>query len=281
MSFGTRAVDFEERVNFDRLRQERLKRAKEYLKKSNLGALLCFDFNNTRYIIGTWIGEWARDKMTRYCILPRDAEPILFDVGSAVVVRKQKAPWIKDVRPAISWGRGAVPKETMAVKRFVEMLKQILIEYGVADLPLGIDILDVPLLKELQIARIEIADGQEVMLNARLIKTRDEIELLKIAAAMADAAFDMVIQNMRPGWKDSDVVALINNVLYTLGSDHVECVNVLSGPRTNPHHHDFSDRIIRPGDIVFIGIMHSYNRYRTCYYRTFCVGKPTIPTTML
>jgi len=139
LSFGTQAVDFEERVNFDRLRQERLKRAKEYLKKSNLGALLCFDFNNIRYITGTWIGEWARDKMTRYCILPRDAEPILFDVGSAVVVRKQKAPWIKDVRPAISWGRGAVPKETMAVKRFVEMLKQILIEYGVADLPLGIE----------------------------------------------------------------------------------------------------------------------------------------------
>ena len=155
MSFGTRAVDFEERVNFDRLKQERLKRAKEYLKKSKLGALLCFDFNNIRYITGTWIGEWARDKMTRYCILPRDAEPILFDVGSAVVVRKQKAPWIKDVRPAISWGRGAVPKETMAVKRFVEMIKQILIEYGVADLPLGVDILDVPLLKELQIARIE------------------------------------------------------------------------------------------------------------------------------
>ena len=79
MRYGTMNVDFEERVNFERLRSERLERAKASLEASNLGSLLCYDFDNIRYITGTTIGEWARNKMNRYCILPRDAEPLLFD----------------------------------------------------------------------------------------------------------------------------------------------------------------------------------------------------------
>jgi Xaa-Pro aminopeptidase len=34
----------------------------------------------------------------------------------------------------------------------------------------------------------------------------------------------------------------------------------------------YSDRLIRPGDPAFFDILHSYNGYRTCYYRTFAVG---------
>lgn len=278
MSFGEMAVDNELRVDFNRLRSERVKKAREQMTKNNLGAILCFDSNNVRYITSTGRMEWTRDKMTRYCVLPRGGEPILFDVGSAVLAKMEPhgATWLGErVKPAISWGRGAVPENVRAVDKCVSGIKSILKDYGCEKEPLGVDLLDVPLMRALQSANIEIADGQSAMLNARLIKTDDEIELLKIAAMMVDAAYHRVVRAIRPGIRENDLVAIVNHILYSMGSDDVECVNVLSGPRTNPHHHDFSDRAIRPGDMVFLDIMHSYNGYRTCYYRTFVCGKPT------
>jgi len=272
------SVDYELRVDFDRLRKERLERAKDQVKNENLGALLCFDPDNIRYITSTHPPRWTRDKMTRYCVLPRDAEPVLFEVGALALARREPhgAPWLAErVRPAISWGRGAVPAEVKAAESCIVAVKSILADHGVADEPLGIDILDVPLMRALQTAKIEIADGQARMLEARLKKTEDEIELLKLSAMMVDAAYDKVVRAIRPGLRENDLVAIVNSTLYSMGADEVENVNVESGPRTNPHHHDFSDRAIRPGDIVFLDISNSFNGYRTCYYRTFVCGKPT------
>src|SRR3982074_3366917 len=81
--YGTRAVDWENRIGFDRLRRERLARAKELLVKSEMGALLCFDMNNVRYLTATHIGTWAQDKANRFTLLPQNDEPILWDFGSA------------------------------------------------------------------------------------------------------------------------------------------------------------------------------------------------------
>lgn len=278
MSFGTMAVDFELRIDFSRLRKDRLRKTKIQLKKAGLGALLCFDPDNIRYVTSATVGEWARDKMNRYVVLPRDADPILFDIGSRVIVQTSPhgAPWLRGrVRPAVSWGRGAVPSEVKAVEKCVDAIKQVLKDHGVEKEPLGIDIMDVPLWKALNSARINIADGQAPMLEARLIKTQEEVELLDTAAMMADCAYYELARSVRPGIRENDLVGVANKALYSMGSDKVECINCISGPRTNPHHHDFTDRRLRPGDIVFFDIMHSFCGYRTCYYRTFCVGEPT------
>lgn len=274
MRFGQMGVDFEERVNYERLRKERLERAKRKVKEYGLGALLCFDFDNIRYITGTHIGEWCRNKMNRYTILPDDAEPLLYD--PAAPAKRITAPWIADrVMPAVGSMRGSIPPEVGNVEELAREVKRVLLEYGVEDRPLGVDILDVPLIRALEKEGIEVVDGQQAMLDARIIKTKDEIELLKIAAAMVDAAYEEIVRHIKPGVRENELVAVANHVLYSLGSDLVECVNVVSGPRSQPHPHVFSDRIIRPGELVFLDLMHSYNGYRTCYYRTFVCGKPT------
>ncbi len=276
MRYGTMGVDFEERVSFERLRRERLDKAKAALKASNLGSLVCYDFDNIRYITGTHIGEWCRNKMNRYCILPKGAEPLLFD--PATPAKKISCPWIADrVFPAVGSMRGAIPPETGSVDKVAKDIVKWLKEYGVDKKPVGMDIADIPLVRALEKAGLEIVDGQEVMLSARIIKTKDEIELLKTSAAMVDAAYEEVVRNIKPGARENDLVAAANHVLFTLGSELVECVNSVSGTRGRPHPHTFSDRIIRPGDMVFLDIMHAYNGYRTCYYRTFVCGKPTKP----
>jgi Xaa-Pro aminopeptidase len=89
---------------------------------------------------------------------------------------------------------------------------------------------------------------------------------------MVDAAYEELFRAMRPGMRENECVALVNKVLFELGSEHVEGVNAISGERCSPHPHVFTDRMLRPGDPAYFDILHAYNGYRTCYYRTFAVG---------
>ena len=134
------------------------------------------------------------------------------------------------------------------------------------------DIAEVPILFALQAKGLKVIDGQQLMSEARVIKTQDEIALLTHAAAQVDAAYDELYRAMKPGMRENEAVGLVSKVLYDLGSEYVEAVNAISGERCNPHPHVFSDRMLRPGDPVYYDILHSYMGYRTCYYRCFTIG---------
>jgi Xaa-Pro dipeptidase len=110
------------------------------------------------------------------------------------------------------------------------------------------------------------------MQQARMIKTQDEITLLNTACMMVDAAYEELYRAMKPGMRENEAVALVNKVLYDMGSEFVEGVNAISGERCNPHPHVYTDRALRPGDPAYFDILHSFMGYRTCYYRTFAVG---------
>ncbi len=273
-TFGTMGVDWEMRVDFDRLRRERLARIKQLLKASELGALLCFDMNNIRYITNTTIGTWAMDKLGRYCLLPQDAEPINWDFGVAAKHHQMYCPWLGEgrSRAGISTLRGAMPPGAHRAEDVARKIRVELEERGLLGQPLGVDVVEPPVLFALQKEGIQVVDGQQLMLDARVIKTQDEITLLSEACSMVDAAYEELYRFMRPGVRENECVGLVNKVLYDLGSEHVEGVNAISGERCNPHPHIFSDRILRPGDLAFYDILHSFNGYRTCYYRTLSVG---------
>lgn len=274
---GHMGVDYEERVDFDRLRRYRIERAKAALDASDCGAFLLFDFYNIRYTTQTWIGGALGDKMIRYCLLTRDEEPILWDFGSAVRHHKLYSKWLPDEnwRPGFLGFRGAVAPDAGLMRDAVTEIKGLLVAAGVADAPVGVDIVEPPFLFEMQRQGLRVADAQQHMLDARVIKSQDEIMLLNQAAAMVDGVYQDIVDVLKPGIRENEIVALANKRLYELGSDQVEAVNAISGERCNPHPHNFTDRIIRPGDQAFFDIIHSFNGYRTCYYRTFGVGSAT------
>lgn len=276
---GQTGVDYEQRVDFDRLRRYRLARAQAALEASECGAFLLFDFYNIRYTTQTWIGGALGDKMIRYCLLLSGQDPILWDFGSAVRHHKLFSPWApaENHRPGFLGFRGAVAPEGGAdlMKNAVAEIVSLLSEHGVADAPVGIDIVEPPFLFELQRQGVTIRDAQQSMLDARVIKSADEIMLLNQAAAMVDGVYQDIVDALRPGVRENEIVALANHRLYEYGSDQVEAINAISGERCNPHPHNFTDRIIRPGDQAFFDVIHSFNGYRTCYYRTFGVGWAT------
>jgi Xaa-Pro dipeptidase len=290
-TYGPNAVDWEQRVDLERLRTERLQRLKNELERSELGALLTFDFANIRYMTATHIGTWAMDKLIRFAVLPRGGEPVIWDFGSAARHHQLYNPWLDYERPAgsdalsdaaragrsgaragISTLRGAFHPQAGVAEEVARKVATVLRDHGLAGDPVGVDIVEMPILAALRAEGIDVVDGQQVFLEARRIKTPDEIALLAQACSMVDAAYDELYAFLRPGVRENECVGLVANVLYGLGSEYVEGVNAISGERCSPHPHVYSDRVIRPGDPAFFDILHSHMGYRTCYYRTFAVG---------
>ncbi len=273
-TYGMGAVDWEARVDYERLRQQRLERIRSVLEASELGALLCFDMNNTRYITATHIGTWAIDKLTRFSLLPRGDLPIVWDFGSAARHHQIFCPWLGEERSraGIATMRGGFHPAAGRAEAVARKIKVELEERGLAQEPLGVDLVELPILEALRAEGLRVVDGQQLMQQARMIKTQDEITLLSSACAMVDAAYDQLYSALRPGIRENECVGLVAKVLYDLGSEHVEGVNAISGERANPHPHVYSDRMLRPGDPAYFDILHAVNGYRTCYYRTFAVG---------
>ncbi len=272
-TFGLMGVDWEERVDLERLRRERLARVKAALKQSEIGSLLCFDMNNIRYITATHIGTWAMDKLVRFSLLPQDDEPILWDFGSAARHHQIYCPWLGErSRAGISTLRGATSPDAGLAEGLAKKIKVELEKRKLQNEPVGVDVIELPVLFALQAEGIKVVDGQQLMHQVRKIKTRDEITLLNTACMMVDSAYEELYRFMRPGVRENECVGVVSKVLYDLGSEHVEGVNAISGERCSPHPHVYTDRVLRPGDPAFFDILHSYNGYRTCYYRTFAVG---------
>jgi Xaa-Pro aminopeptidase len=277
MNWGPNAVDFEQRIDFRRLHRYRLGRTRNALAQSGFGSLLCFDQYNIRYMTSTVIGNWARDKYTRYALLPGDGEPHIWDFGSAAKHHRLYAPWLKphNCHAGMLGLRGAIAPKIGLMRSAAEEIKSILKANGVADQPVGVDIVEPAMMFELQAVGLKVVDGQQAMLNAREIKSNDEITLLNMSAAIVDGCYQTIAEHLKPGIRENEIVGLANKRLYELGSDDVEAINAISGERCNPHPHNFTDRLIRPGDQAFFDIIQSVNGYRTCYYRTFNVGRAT------
>jgi Xaa-Pro aminopeptidase len=278
-TYGTNAVDWEQRVDLERLRRDRLARLKAQLDGSDLGALLTFDFGNIRYMTSTHIGTWAMDKLIRFALLPRGGDEILWDFGSAARHHQLYNPWLDGsnrARAGISTLRGAFHPNAGIAEEVARKVATELRSHGLENEPVGVDLVEMPILAALRAEGLDVVDGQQVFLEARRIKTIDEIALLTQACSMVDAAYDELYGFMRPGVRENECVGLVSKVLYDLGSEYVEGVNAISGERCSPHPHVYSDRILRPGDPAFFDILHSHMGYRTCYYRTFAVGSASV-----
>src|SRR5215207_3486572 len=158
-TFGLNAVDWERRIDLDTLRERRLARLREALEASSLGALLTFDFANIRYMTATHIGTWAMDKLIRFAALPRGGDPVVWDFGSAARHHQLYNPWLdgqKRARAGISTLRGAFHPDAGIAAEVARKVATELSEHGLAGEPLGVDVIELPILAALRDHGIDV-----------------------------------------------------------------------------------------------------------------------------
>ena len=254
--YSKSGVDWQYRVDFDRLRSERLAKTREQMEINDLGALVLFAGANIRYVTGSYQGNWKYNINIRYCVLPNGGDPVLFETaGSDLQCARIDLPWMKDkIRPAMTWqwAEGAVPH--MAGK-MVNTVLEVLDEAGVRNERIGIDNLDMPSLKAFQDAGLNIVNGWPAMSAARVVKTRDEIELLKMAASIGDAAMWKIKHEwLKPGVTEREIEGKVHEFMLERGCEIIYDIIVASGGNTSPYRRWATDKMIRQGDLVIIDI---------------------------
>ena len=165
-TWGTQAKDWEQGIDYRRLHESRLGRLQEAIRHNGLGAILCFNFDNIRYMTGTHVGEWARDKFMRYSMCAAEGAPFLWD--PAAPAKRISSPCIADnVAAPISTMQGGLPTWLGIQTEFARQIKKMMVHYGIEKEPLGIDLMELPMLRALEAEGIEVVDGQQTLLDAR------------------------------------------------------------------------------------------------------------------
>ena len=210
-NFGIAGLDWQQRINWERLRKYRTERARERMKAHGLGAMLLMYDENSRYVTSTLTPGWNRLKPgLRYAILVKGREPILYEQGDIGIHIKKNSPWIpaENVRHSFSWIKGAAGgASSMQVEKFTNAIVRDLEEAGVKDEPLGVDFIDINMMKAFEQAGITWTDGMTPMMEARAVKNEDEQNGLRIVGSICDALHYEMSRFLRPGLTENQVAA--------------------------------------------------------------------------
>ncbi|WP_135825138.1 M24 family metallopeptidase [Halorussus ruber] len=279
---GTMGVDWEERINFQRLREERKERALEQMAEQELGSMLLINDPNVRYVTG--LAMTGGSGADHYTLLTEDGDVVHWDTADHASNQQFNCPWLDDIRYAAP-GLGNVPRASgrnsardWLKGKMADLVVEAMDEYGVKNEPMGIDVGNQALIQKFEERGVDVRTGEcaQAMEDARKVKTRDEIECLRQVAAICEAGFQRIKETAKPGMRESEVWGEATKELWRLGA-MVQGGYCTSGPNTWPKHQaNTTDRVIRPGDLVYADFYNiGFMGYRSCYYRTFSMGEPT------
>lgn len=282
LEFGTIGVDWQEGINFPRLRKQRLSKAQAAMKKHGIAACVLTRQENIRYTTSTAAPMIL--PQVRYALVFAEHEPIIYELGESLPFNKANCPWIKpeNWRCSYSWFYGyAGPEATRAgAKNWANAILQDLKEKGLDKEKLGIDAVDEASMQALTEVGIETVDIKPAIMEARCTKTKDEVNCMRMAIAIAGAAIASVMQTIQPGTigliRECDVAAEATRAILKAGADIWSPVTgIISGQKTfDVCHIESTSRIIEVGDILYVrACMASFSMYSTCYYRSFIVGR--------
>ncbi len=288
MTFGMYNVDYEQRIyNPERMRKYRLDRAHAALKKHGLGAMICYDFDDFRYLGYCIWHNYMRRRPSRYLLLIRgDGFP--YSPASAPESGEyQLMPWLRDkmiLKSTTSVQAGLVLDNKWVDAEWTkqaEEIKSLLKKHKVLDEPVGIDVhFGLRTVDALRKVGINLVDGNPAIAEARMIKNEDEIECCRTAGAITESAHWEVCKALRPGMTEWQVAGVAAKALYDLGAEELEGPSFILSSGNRFGHYGVqtgTERVIRPGELFVLDINGvSFQGYRTCFYRTYCVGdKPT------
>ena len=281
-AFGYASIEWKRGIDWDAVRAWRRAARKDAMERHGLGAMLLMYDENIRYVTSTLTPGWNRLKPgLRYACFVEGKAPILYEQGDIGIHIKAHSPWIpqENVRHSFAWIKGAAgPASQMQVDKFIDALVGDLEDAGVKDKPLGVDFIDINMMKTFERAGITWTDGMTPMMEARAIKSPDEQNARASSGRSATRSTTRCRSScarVSPRTRSRHTGSSTSTRFP--GVEDVEDVIVSSGPNAWPNWRNFSDRIIRPGELVIIDVAAlTWNGFKSCVYRTYCVGgKPT------
>lgn len=274
---GQRGVDYEERINWERLRSERLEKLQNAMKDAGVGSLLLYKESNIRYATGThWLEAFSSRIFHRYTLVPEDGDPVLFEYpGIEERNRKIHSPWVVEkMKPCIIWDKHGQALEHR-VNSWADDLVETMEEEGVAKEPLGVDMADVHMMGALNDRNVDVVDAKSIVEDATKIKTKDEIEACKQITSIVDAGMHEAKEMLKPGVRECDIAGRLLDTWTSMGAEAIQCIVVASGGRTKPYSREFTDKRVRQGDLLILdeGGLTGPAGMKGDYVRTYYCGE--------
>ena len=257
-------------LDFQQLQRGRLGRLQEQMHKYELPVCLFFNGANIRYSTGSGaMCAWAESAFARFCIVPADGDPILFEAESSAHVEGRL---VSDLRPAHYWYMEGSPT-TEYVRRWALDVKSVLAELGLEGQPLAVDKLDTVGFLALQNEGIRIIDSSPATVDAREVKTPEEVRLMEVNGIVGSAMLADFEAAVVPGVRECELMAVLSESLIRHRGEYLFTGLVASGQNTNPWGTEATTRAVETGDLVGVdtdGV--GYEGYVIDVSRTFLCG---------
>jgi len=277
--YGGMGTDRYEGINYERMRNYRRERTRDFMKAYGIGTLVTWDAWDIRYITGDYVTIPCRWFESQYVVFPVNGDPHGFlQTSFSEFAAREEMPWFKDKIWTNHNNMLRLASTVEEIAPLIDSIVEIIVAHGLEKQPIGIDGTDQSMLvaEAFRQRGFKVVNAIPMMFHVRKIKNQDEIACVRQACSIADGAFYEMTQHIRPGIRENELVGIGLNKLYALGCDECQEFVCASGRRTNPLHIDFTDKVVRAGDIVIIDVNGaSYQGYKCCYYRTFKCGKAT------
>jgi Xaa-Pro aminopeptidase len=261
------------------LRRYRLERIRRELRRRDYGGVVLFDPANLRYATDIPnMQVWALHNKCRYVYVPTEGPVTLFDYGCALHLSAGD-DLIAETRTAVPhtyFTNGGRHPEFIG--RWAAEIADLVRRHGGGNRRLAVDKLDPPGTHALERLGVTIADGDELMEWARVIKNADELVAIKESIAACEAGIAAMWRELKPGMTENELWSHLHATNIAKGGEWIECRLLASGERTNPWFQECSDRVIQPGDIVaFDTDLVGPNGYCADISRTWIAGdvRPT------
>jgi Xaa-Pro aminopeptidase len=262
-------------IDFGQLRAGRLARLRAMMTRHDLAVCLFYNPASIRYATGTDVmGVWTAGTFARYCLVPAEGEPVLFEYKGSVHVSQKL---VRDVRPAYAWQFGGTAGRDKA-REWARSIRSVMKELGVEGERLAVDKLDGWGFLALQEEGIAITDASPATVDAREVKTPEEVALMTINGAIGDAMLAEFEAAIRPGIRELELLAVLSDSLLRRHGEFLFTRLVASGTNTNPWMSEAHDKIVQPGDLVGIDTdANGYEGYVIDVSRTFLCGDMATP----
>lgn len=271
--FGPTTNDVHEGINIERMRRERAERMRGIMRAAGVPALLVTGAENVRYLTGFFWSEFQLQ--AGYALFFTDHDPVVYAPAGSFQQMPDQAPWIKHWRIARSWLGGTLREGAadQEAKVFAEEIAAELRERGLGGEPLAVSEFDNRALHELRVRGFEIRDGLELLMESARIKTRDEVNCLKMIASISSSGFQAALGSLRPGVLQSTVAKTVKRAVEDAGAEF-GASKVMAGPLGFERGISGSDRRLEYGDLAYVLTCgSSYLGYTACLYRQYLLGR--------